>query len=335
METVWFVALAAMITVYVVLDGFDLGAGALHLRVPHGEEQREQLTSAIGPVWNGNEVWLIASGGVLFLAFPKAYAGAFSGLYFGLILVLWLLIGRGLALELRHQLDNPLWRSACDTVFSLSSLGLALVFGVAIGNVVRGVPLGADGYFQLPLFSILNWYALLVGLFGLVVLAVHGATFLAYRADGELRARAAMTARRLWPLELLLFVALIAPTWSVRQDMLRNLWERPWTLVFPLLALAALAALFLALRRVRFGRAFIASAAFIVGLLATMAAGLYPDILPAREGQPHGLTVHNAAAGSHGLAVAIVWWGFGMLLASAYFVHAYRLFFARRAQPGG
>jgi cytochrome d ubiquinol oxidase subunit II len=331
METVWFVALAAMITVYVVLDGFDLGAGALHLRLPRTEEEREQLTGAIGPVWNGNEVWLIASGGVLFLAFPKAYAGAFSGLYFGLILVLWLLIGRGLALELRHQLENPLWRSACDAVFSLSSLGLALVFGVAIGNVVRGVPLGADGYFHLPLFSILNWYALLVGLFGVVVLAVHGAAFLAYRADGELRERAALTARRLWPLEALLFLALIAPTWSVREDMLRNLWDSPWTLVFPLVALAALAGLFRELRRARFERAFIASATFVAALLATMAAGLYPDILPAREGRPHGLTVHNAAAGSYGLEVAIVWWGFGMLLATAYFVHAYRLFFARQA----
>ncbi|MEA2409283.1 MAG: cytochrome bd ubiquinol oxidase subunit [Thermoleophilaceae bacterium] len=329
METVWFVALAAMIAVYVVLDGFDLGAGALHLRLSRNDEEREQVTSAIGPVWNGNEVWLIAAGGVLFLAFPKVYAGAFSGLYFGLILVLWLLIGRGLALELRHQHENPLWRSACDAIFSLSSLGLAAVFGIAIGNVVRGVPLNADGYFHLPLFSILNWYALLIGLFGLVVLAVHGATFLSFRAHGEVRARAALTARRLWVVEALLFVALIAPTWSVREDMLRNLFERPWTLVFPLLALGGLATLAVELRRERFGRAFGGSAAFILGLLATMAAGLYPDILPAREGDPHGLTVHNAATGSYALEVAIVWWGVGMLLASAYFVHAYRLFFRR------
>jgi cytochrome d ubiquinol oxidase subunit II len=329
METVWFVALAAMIAVYVVLDGFDLGAGALHLRLSRNDEEREQVTSAIGPVWNGNEVWLIAAGGVLFLAFPKVYAGAFSGLYFGLILVLWLLIGRGLALELRHQHENPLWRSACDAIFSLSSLGLAAVFGIAIGNVVRGVPLNADGYFHLPLFSILNWYALLIGLFGLVVLAVHGATFLSFRAHGEVRERAALTARRLWVVEALLFVALIAPTWSVREDMLRNLFERPWTLVFPLLALGGLATLAVELRRERFGRAFGGSAAFILGLLATMAAGLYPDILPAREGDPHGLTVHNAATGSYALEVAIVWWGVGMLLASAYFVHAYRLFFRR------
>ena len=141
MATAWFCFLALMVTVYVVLDGFDLGVGALHLLLARTEEEREEATAAIGPVWNGNEVWLIAGGGVLFMAFPAAYAAAFSGLYFGLIFVLWLLVGRGLALELRHQLDNPLWHAACDVVFSLSSAALALVFGVALGNVVRGVPL--------------------------------------------------------------------------------------------------------------------------------------------------------------------------------------------------
>src|SRR5919205_598273 len=175
MSSAWFCFLAVMVAIYVVLDGFDLGVGAVHLWLAKTEEEREQATAAIGPVWNGNEVWLIAGGGVLFMAFPKAYAGAFSGLYFGLIIVLWLLVGRGLALELRHQLDNPLWRTACDAVFFLSSATLALVFGVALGNVVRGVPLHADGYFSLPLFASLNWYALLIGAFGLVALCAHGA----------------------------------------------------------------------------------------------------------------------------------------------------------------
>jgi cytochrome bd ubiquinol oxidase subunit II len=327
METVWFIALAGMITAYVVLDGFDLGAGALHLWLARTGEEREQVTEAIGPVWNGNEVWLIAGGGVLFLAFPKAYAGAFSGLYFGLILVLWLLIGRGLALELRHQLENPLWRSACDAVFGLSSLALAVVFGVALGNVVRGVPLNGEGYFHLPLFDILNWYALLVGLFGLVVLAAHGALLLAFRARGDVRERAARAARRLWWAEALLAVGLIWPTLSVRSDMFDNLVDHPWTLLLPLLALAGLVALFVYQRRGLALQAFAASAAFIASLLTTAAAGLYPDILPAREGKPNGLTIEDAAAGSYALEIAIVWWSIGMVLAVAYFVHAYRLFF--------
>src|SRR4051812_47698874 len=179
-----------MVAMYVVLDGFDLGVGALHRVLGKTEEEREQSTAAIGPVWNGNEVWLLASGGVLFMTFPAAYAAAFSGLYFGLILVLWLLVGRGLALELRHQIENPLWRSACDAVFALSSAALALVFGVALGNVVRGVPLNADGYFHLGLFAILNWYGLLIGVFGLVTLCAHGAGFLALRGTGALAVRA-------------------------------------------------------------------------------------------------------------------------------------------------
>jgi len=172
MATLWFCFLAVMVTMYVVLDGFDLGVGALHLWLAKTPEERQQATAAIGPVWNGNEVWLIAGGGVLFLSFPAAYAGAFSGLYFGLIIVLWLLVGRGLALELRHQINHPLWEAACDAVFCLSSATLALVFGVALGNVVRGVPLGPDGYFSLPLFHILNWYALLIGVFGLTAVAI-------------------------------------------------------------------------------------------------------------------------------------------------------------------
>ena len=331
MATAWFWFLAVMVTVYVVLDGFDLGVGTLHLAVAREEVEREESTAAIGPVWNGNEVWLLAAGGVLFMAFPRAYAGAFSGLYFGLILVLWLLVGRGLALELRHQLDHPLWRTACDAVFGLSSAGLALVFGVALGNVVRGVPLDAHGYFSLPLFAILNWYALLIGVFGLVVLTVHGAAFLAFRTGGALGARAAAWSRRLWWLQALLVVALVAPTYAVRPTMLTNLVDEPWRLVFPALAIAALVAQRVHQRRERWARAFTTSSLFIVGLLTTMAAGLYPNLLPARHGQAHSLTVHNAAAGDHALTTALVWWPLGMVLAAVYFIFAYRMFF--RAGP--
>src|SRR3954451_17669350 len=249
METTWFCFLAVMVTVYVVLDGFDLGVGALHLWIGRTDEEREQATAAIGPVWNGNEGWLIAGGGVLFMAFPAAYASAFSGLYFGLILVLWLLVGRGLALELRHQIDHPLWRSACDAVFCLASAGLALVFGVALGNVVLGVPLNADGYFHLPLFNILNGYALLIGVFGLVVLCAHGAAFLALRGAASQAARARRWARGLWWAEAVLFLALIGPTYAVRDEMLTNLTDHPWRLVFPLLAVVSLIGMFVFQRR--------------------------------------------------------------------------------------
>jgi cytochrome bd ubiquinol oxidase subunit II len=329
MGTVWFLLLAAMITAFVVLDGFDLGAGALHLFVARTEEEREQVTEAIGPVWNGNEVWLIASGGVLFLAFPAVYAASFSGLYFGLILVLWLLIGRGLSLELRHQLENPLWKQAWDVVFALSSATLALVFGVALGNIVRGVPLNSHGFFELPLFNILNWYALLVGVFGLVVLAAHGASLLAFRTTGAVRERARRIARRLWYGEAVLFAGLALPTHAVHSDQLTRLTDHPWTLVFPAIAIAALGAMLGWQRRCLWERAFLASSAFIIGLLTTMAAGLYPDVLRGREGNPHSLTVHNAAAGDHALQIALIWWPIGITLAVVWFFVAYRLFFRK------
>jgi cytochrome d ubiquinol oxidase subunit II len=334
MTTLWFIFLAFMITTYVVLDGFDLGVGALLLRLDAGDEERDQATAAIGPVWNGNEVWLIAGGGVLFLAFPRAYAAAFSGLYFGMMIVLWLLIGRGLALELRQQLDNVLWRAACDTVFCLSSAALAFVFGVALGNVVRGVPLQADGYFHLPLFSILNWYALLIGLFGLTALAHHGAAFLAWRTTGRLAQRARQRAQLLfWPAAAL-FLVLIWPTYAVRHTMITNLWHQPWRLLFPAFTVAMLVAIPTLQRRGNWRRAFLASSLFIAGLLATMAASLYPNVLPARTGHPFSLSIHNAASGHHALVVAAVWWSLGIALAVTYFVVVYRVMVNRTVDLG-
>ncbi|MEA2248588.1 MAG: cytochrome bd ubiquinol oxidase subunit [Solirubrobacteraceae bacterium] len=331
MQTAWFVLLALMIAMYVVLDGFDLGIGALHRILPRSDAEREEATGTIGPVWDGNEVWLIAAGGVLFLAFPVAYAAAFSGLYLGMILLLWLLVGRALGLELRHQLDNPLWRAVCDTVFWLSSAALGLVLGVALGNVVRGVPLGADGYFHLSLFQILNGYAVLIGLFALVVLAAHGASFLAAFASGELAARAGRLAHELWWAELAFLAGIAYPTYMVREGMLTAFGDHPWRLVFPALALGALAAAFAWQRREAWRRAFAASCAFIAGLLATTAAALYPSLLPAREGGPFGLTVHNAASGEQALRTALFWWPVGIALAAVYLALSYRHFVLRRA----
>jgi cytochrome d ubiquinol oxidase subunit II len=331
MTTVWFCLLAFMIAVYVVLDGFDLGVGALHRVLARDDAEREQGISIIGPVWDGNEVWLIAAGGVLFLGFPRAYAAAFSGFYFGLIIVLWLLVGRGLGIELRHQSDNPLWHVACDTVFWLASAALAFMFGVTLGNVVRGVPLGPDGYFRAPLFDLLNWYAVLVGLFGFLVLVTHGAIFLAARAGSALAERAARLARRLWWAELVVVAGLAYPTYTVRDEMITNFGDHRLRLVFPALALGGLAATFLFLRTRRYGRAFIASSTFIVGLLTTTAAGIYPNILPARDDHPFGMTIHNAASSHHALAVGLRWWSLGIVLAISYFVVAYR--YLLRRQP--
>jgi cytochrome d ubiquinol oxidase subunit II len=206
------------------------------------------------------------------------------------------------------------------------------MFGVTLGNVIRGVPLGSDGYFREPLFGLLNWYGLLVGLFGLVVLVTHGATFLAARAADRLAEAARRAARRLLPAEALLALGLAYPTYLVRHTMLTSFEHHVWRLVFPALAVAGLVGQFVFQRAQRWGRAFGASSAFIVGMLTTTASGLYPAILPARQHRPFGLTIYNAASGNHALTVALWWWSLGIALAVAYFIVAYR--FLLRRTPG-
>lgn len=190
MNLAWFWLLAAMLTTFAVLDGYDLGVGALHLALARDEAQRRVSLNAIGPLWDGNEVWLLASGGMLVVAFPRLYAAAFSGFYLALMLVLWLLVLRGVAIEFRGHVRHPLWASFWDAVFGLASLLLALLLGVALGNVVRGVPLQQDGYFLGSFALMLNPYALLTGLLSVAVLSWHGANFLRTKTEGELHLRA-------------------------------------------------------------------------------------------------------------------------------------------------
>src|SRR6202161_1083345 len=184
MEPVWFVLVAVMIIAYVVLDGFDLGAGVLHLLIARTEEERRTVLRAVGPVWDGNEVWLIAGGGTLYFAFPALYASSFSGFYLPLMMVLWLLILRGISIEFRSHIDSPVWKPFWDVVFGGASALLAIFFGAALGNVVRGVPLDEANEFFLPLWTnfgigrdvgILDWYTLLVAVTAFATLTVHGA----------------------------------------------------------------------------------------------------------------------------------------------------------------
>src|SRR4051794_9888577 len=183
MASLWFLIVALMVVAYVVLDGFDLGAGAIHLIVAKTDDERASVIRAIGPVWDGNEVWLLAAGGVLYFAFPLLYASSFQGFYLPLIIVLWLLMLRGIGIEFRHQSHSPVWRKFFDTIFSGASAVLAVFFGAALGNVIRGVPLGADGYFFEALWTnwhvvpnpgILDWYTVIAGVVALVALTLHG-----------------------------------------------------------------------------------------------------------------------------------------------------------------
>src|SRR5271155_5455397 len=231
MGTAWFCLVAIMLAGYVVLDGFDLGVGFLHLRLGRTDAERRILMRSIGPVWDGNEVWLIAAGGTLYFAFPALYAAAFSGFYLPLIIVLWLLILRGCAIEFRNHMESPVWTPFWDAVFAGASALLAVFFGAALGNVVRGVPLDATGYFFEPLWTnfrlgeetgILDWYTILVGLMALAALVMHGGLWLQLKTSGPVSERAARVAGRTWWAVVTLTLLLTAVTFTVQPHVTEN-----------------------------------------------------------------------------------------------------------------
>ena len=335
METIWFIFVALMVTMYVLLDGFDLGAGAIHLFAARNDRERRTIIRAIGPVWDGNEVWLIAAGGTLFFAFPTLYASGFSGFYLPLIIVLWLLMIRGLSIELRGHISDPMWASFWDAAFFVGSSLLAVFYGAALGNVVRGVPLDESGYFFQPLWTdfspfsgtpgILDWYTVLIGLLALTTLVVHGSNFIAVKTEDDLNARSRRIARRFSFATILLTLFATPATFWVSPEMLRSFNERPYGYILPLVAVAGLAGMVYFDLRGRDRGAFLSSSAYIVGMLTSTVFGVYPKVLPAVD-PANSLTVQNASASTYGMAVGLVWWSIGMVLAVVYFTVIYRLF---------
>ncbi len=335
METLWFLIVALMLVTYVILDGFDLGAGALHLLLARNESERRSILAAIGPFWDGNEVWLLAAGGALYLAYPALYASSFSGFYLPLMMVLWLLMLRGIGIEFRTHVESPLWRSFFDAVFSLSSALLTIFFGAALGNVIRGVPLNGEGYFFEPLWTtftvvpqagILDWYTVLVGVTAFVILSGHGANYVALKTEGEVSRRARKTARiASWTTGFLAIAGLLA-TIMIRPEMLNNYKAHAAGLAFPVLVLLSFAAMIYFNARGKDRAAFCSSSAFIAAMLAGAAFALYPNVLPASTDPAHSLTIYNSAAGSYALRVGFTWWLVGIALAAGYFVYLFRSF---------
>jgi cytochrome d ubiquinol oxidase subunit II len=334
MGTVWFCLVAVMIAVYVLLDGFDLGAGAVHFLVAKTNEERRQVLASIGPVWDGNEVWLLAAGGVLYFAFPLLYASGFSGFYLPLMMVLWLLILRGSAIEFRNHIQSTVWIPFWDFVFSASSLLLAVFFGAALGNVVRGVPLDETGYFFEPLWTnfrlgdhtgILDWYTILVGVTALLALMMHGALWVQLKTTGDVPGRACRVVSWSWWGVVLSTGLLTILTFHIQQKVAANFQTWPIGYVLPALAIAGLAGVQFELRRGNERNAFLASCAYLLGMLTSVVFGVYPWVLPARN-PAYSLTVANAKAGAYGLKIGLAWWVIGMILATGYFIYVYRTF---------
>jgi len=338
MPTLWFILVAFMLTMYVLLDGFDLGAGAIHLIAAKTDEERRLILRAIGPVWDGNEVWLIAAGGTLFFSFPVLYASSFSGFYLPLIIVLWLLMLRGVSVELRSRINNPVWTSFWDGLFFIGSTLLAIFYGAALGNVIRGVPLDNTGTFFEALWTdfnpyssnpgILDWYTILTGLLALAALTAHGANYIAVKTEDMLNARSRRIARIAWIATIVLGLLATIATFSVQPAIIASFGLRPWEIIFPILALAGLAGMGYYNFRQRDLPALFSSGAFILGLLASAAISLYPMVLPAVT-PANSLTINNASASQYGQTVGLIWWSIGIVLAAIYFILTYRLFWGK------
>lgn len=334
METLWFYIIAVMIAMYVILDGFDLGAGILHLFVARNDSERRTVLQSIGPVWDGNEVWLLAAGGALVLAFPKLYASAFSGFYLPLMMVLWLLIFRAISIEFRSHLDSPVWRPPWDVAFAASSALLAVFLGAALGNVVRGVPLGEDGYFFTPLWTsfsirdpelgILDWFTVTVGITSFLALTYHGAMWVILKTDGEIRERTRRIAGLTWPL-LLVFLALVTVmTFRIQPHVPSRFNANALSYLLPLAALGGIVASRVFTSRGRELHAFLGSAVFLAAMLVSVVYGLYPMVLPAAGDPAASLTIHNASGPPYALRVALFWWVPGMILVALYTTFVYR-----------
>jgi cytochrome d ubiquinol oxidase subunit II len=326
MNTIWFIVLASMLAGYAILDGFDLGAGALHLWLGRTAGERAQVIDAIGPVWNGNEVWLLAAGGAMVVAFPTVYASGFSGFYLALMLVLWLLLLRGLAIEFRHQLHHPMWEDVWDVVFNVSSLLLALLFGVAVGNVLRGVPLDADGQFVGTFTLMLNPFALVGGLLSVATLSMHGANYIALKTEGAVQARARAAAGACYWASIVALIVMVVASFVVRPSFTANFARWPWLIAAPLLVVGAIITMRVYSRRHDDLRAFFSSGAWIAGILLSATAGLYPMLLPALPGSAHpGLDAFNSASPLGSLRIALGIYALGITLVAIYLVYIYRI----------
>jgi cytochrome bd ubiquinol oxidase subunit II len=334
MFDLWFGIVAVMLTLYVVLDGYDLGVGALHLLVARNDSERRQALAAIGPFWDASEVWLLASGGALFVAFPRVLASGLSGFYLAIFLVIWSLILRGIAIEFRSHVAEPLWRGFWDATFAVASVLLAVLLGVAIGNVIRGLPLDDRGWFSLALFTsfqprspvgILDWYTVLIGVFALLVLAGHGALYLAWKTAGPVHDRADRLALGLWSGVAVLWPLVTWATNGVNHAIPTALPGRPLGWLGAALAVAGIVAVFRGRARGRHLWAFLGSCAFIAGLLAATAACVFPVMLRSIGDPALSITAHAGGSSPEGLRTALKWWVIGFPLALGYFVVLFRI----------
>jgi cytochrome bd ubiquinol oxidase subunit II len=295
LNTTWFLLIGVLLVGYALLDGFDLGVGVMHLFTKSDKHRRINLNS-IGPVWDGNEVWLLTGGGALFAAFPPVYASVFSGFYLAFMVLLFALIARATALEFRHQINSPRWQKIWDVTFGIGSLLPALLFGVALGNIMRGVPIDAAGHLDVAFLALLNPYSLLVGLLSLTAFTMHGAAWLNLKTDGEQQAWAQRWASGSWMLFLVIFLVILSMTFFTNQFLLTGMLTNPMAWLFLVLLMAGIILFPIWLRGRKPLPTILATGAQIAGVMGLIAVGLFPTIVPSSLNPDWSLTVYNASS---------------------------------------
>lgn len=340
MEVFWFLIIAVVLAMFFVLDGYDFGTGIIHLFFAKSEKDKEVIAKAAGLFWDSNEVWLVAAGGMLFMAFPTFYASVFSGFYLPLIIVLWLIIFRAIGLEFRSQFNYQMWKDIWDKSFGVSSLLLALFFGIALGNIVRGVNLGGvkegvsvyeEHFFFLPLWNssfspltdnpgVIDWFTVIIGLISVVTLAIHGANWIIIKTNSSINDKLKKVIFKLNCVLLILTIVSLVCWQIVNPNALHNFAKKPYLLIFPLLYIAGLVGLFFIHKFKKNNYGFLCSTLLIVGGISSSLASLFPVLLPSINHVNEPLSIYNTAASDYGLSVALGWGIIGFILLFVYMI---------------
>ena len=345
MELFWYIIIAVVLAVFFILDGYDFGAGIIQLFFAKTEQDKEVIAKSAGLFWDSNEVWLVAGGGMLFMAFPTFYASVFSGFYLPLIIVLWLIVFRAIGLEFRSQFKYQMWKDVWDKAFGISSLLLALFFGIGLGNVVRGVNLGGvengvsvyEGhFFFLPLWNgsfsplsetpgVIDWFTIIIGLITVVTLAIHGANWIILKTNSSINDQLKTVIFKL-NIALIILTIFSLSVWQiVNPASLNNFMDKPYLVIFPIIYFSAMFGLFFIKKLKKDIYGFILSTLLILGGITSSLASLFPVVLPSTNHINKSLTIYNTAASEYGLSVALSWGIVGFILLFVYLIIQKRL----------
>lgn len=328
LNTVWYLLLGLFIAVYAILDGYDLGVGVLHLFGRNDNERRVNM-SAIGPLWDGNEVWLIAGGGSLFAVFPVVYATVLSALYILFFLLLFSLIFRAISIEVRNKVISEGWKRFWDWCFGIGSLSAAILFGIMIGNILQGLPVNEEQVVAAYSFSLFNPYSVFIGILVLALFTMHGLVYMTLKTDDVYLRRIKEYLFIAWIVFIILYPVAVAVTLYISPVLFNNLLNRPLSIPLAIINLASLVYIPFANRRGRYGSAFTASSVMIASILGLVGLSLFPDMIPSTVNRLYSLTAYNASAGPYTLKVMLIIALIALPVISVYAVFINRLFKGR------